>query len=163
MAPSGRVPLRRAIRVAIQQRDGAFAEPVCRATATHTMSAVRWVYAVRGNQALIKEIDVFGWSETDGLGTHPCGPFSVNAKHVWIDGHDYSRSLVCAVLAVPPHVGAAPSRLSPRVRCVFATGTTRTCRSGPSMSQPRRTVGATPKISCTLRSVEPWLYRMLFE
>lgn len=49
--------------------------------------------APRSLRIVLKEIHIAGWFDSNGHLPYPCGTFSINAKHVWINGTDYSSQL----------------------------------------------------------------------
>jgi hypothetical protein len=51
------------------------------------------VYDIAGGNAVIREVHVFGWSETNGHYPYRCGKFVINAKRAWVNGGDISRNL----------------------------------------------------------------------
>ncbi|HEX3761174.1 MAG TPA: hypothetical protein VHW23_20910 [Kofleriaceae bacterium] len=42
----------------------------------------------------LKEIHIFGWFDSSGHQPYPCGKFSINAKHVTVNGREFSGNLV---------------------------------------------------------------------
>src|SRR5690349_13046674 len=42
----------------------------------------------------LKEIHILGWLDSNGHLDYPCGKFTIDAKHVSINGQDYSGRLV---------------------------------------------------------------------
>jgi hypothetical protein len=59
-------------------------------------------YFRAGNDVHITAVHVFGWATSDGNFPYNCGHLRINAKHLSINGTDYSGNLVFEATMQPP-------------------------------------------------------------